>query len=139
MSLTYRMFKNTTLTLSGTQSIAPSVIGSLSKVTTINAGLTRLINSRSSLSFAASASRQVTTASTDFYSASVSYNYQLAREWNAQLSYRFLHRTESTGSTAGAIFDPITGIPIVSGVGPASSNSLMLVVSRNFTVLPRGQ
>jgi hypothetical protein len=36
------------------------------------------------------------------------------------------------------IFDPITGIPIVTGLGAASSNSVMLVVSRNFTVLPRG-
>jgi hypothetical protein len=137
MVLTYRMLKNTTLTVFGNQSIGPSVIGSLTKQTTVGATLTQIINSRSSLSFAASASRQTTTESSDFYSASVSYNYQLAREWNSQISYRHLHRTAATGS-AGVVFDPITGIPIISGVGPASSDSLMLVVTRNFTVLPSG-
>ena len=138
MLLTYRMLKNTTLTLSGNQTIGPSVIGSLTKQTTIGAGLTHIINSRSSLSFAASASRQVTTSSSDFYSGSVTYSYQLAREWNSQISYRHLHRTASTGGTTGAIFDPISGIPIVSSGGAASSDSIMVVVTRNFTVLPPG-
>jgi hypothetical protein len=139
MVLTYRMRKNTTLTLFGNQTIGPSVIGSLTKTTTIGTNLNYIINSRSSLSFAASATRQMTTSSSDFYSGSVTYSYQLAREWNSQLSYRHLHRTASTGSTSGGIFDPITGIPIVSGVGaPADSDSIMLVVTRNFTVLPHG-
>jgi hypothetical protein len=139
MTLTYRMLKDTTLTLFGNQFIGPSVIGSLNKTTTIGAGLTHIINSRSSLSFGASASRQVSTSSSDFYSGSVSYSYQLAREWNSQLTYRHLHRTASTGATSGGIFDPITGIPIVSSVGaPADSDSVMLVVTRNFTVLPPG-
>jgi hypothetical protein len=139
MLLTYRMLKNTTLTLFGNQTIGPSVIGSLTKQTTIGAGLTHIINSRSSLSFTASASRQVTTSSSDFYSGSVTYSYQLAREWSSQVSYRHLHRTASTGATTSAIFDPITGIPIVSSAGaPANSDSIMLVVTRNFTVLPNG-
>ena len=139
MLLTYRMLKNTTVTLYGNQTIGPSVIGSLTKLTTIGAGLTHIINSRSSLSFAASASRQVTTSSLDFYSGSVTYNYELAREWNSQLTYRHLHRTASTGGTTGAIFDPISGVPIVASVGaPADSDSIMLVVTRNFTVLPPG-
>jgi hypothetical protein len=136
--LTYRMLKSTTLSVYGNQTIGPSVVGSLSKTTTIGAGLMQTINSRSSLSFAASASRQITTTSSDFYSASVTYSYQLAREWNSQISYRHLHRTGSTGSPTSAVFDPITGIPIIGGVGPADSDSLMLVVTRNFTVLPRG-
>jgi hypothetical protein len=136
MLLTYRMLKNTTVTLYGTQTIGPSIIGSLTKQTTIGTGLTHTINSQSSLSFSASATRQVTTSSSDFYSGSVTYGYQLAREWNSQLTYRYQHRTESTGATTGTVFDPITGIPIVSSVGPASSNSIMLVVTRNFAMLP---
>jgi hypothetical protein len=44
-----------------------------------------------------------------------------------------------TGTTSGVIFDPISGVPIVSaGGGAASSDSIMFVVSRHFTVLPRG-
>jgi hypothetical protein len=138
MLLTYRMLKNTTLTLSGTQTIGPSIIGSLTKQTTIGTGLTHTINSRSSLSFAAYATRQVTTSSTDFYSGSVTYTYQLAREWNSQLSYRYLHSTGSRGSTTGGIFDPIAGVPIVSTTGPANSNSIILVITRNFAMLPHG-
>jgi hypothetical protein len=138
MVLTYRILKDTTLTLYGNQSIGPSVIGSLTKQTTIGAGLNHTVNSRSSLAFAVSASRQISTNSSDFYSGSVTYSYQLAREWTSQISYRHLHRAASTGTTASAIFDPIIGIPIVSGSGPASSDSLMLVLTRNFTVLPAG-
>jgi hypothetical protein len=138
MLLTYRMLKNTTVTLSGTQSIGPSVIGTLTQQTTIAAGLTQTINSRSSLSFSTSASRQTSTSSSDFYSQSVVYSYQPAREWSTQLVYRHLHRTAATGATASVIVDPISGVPIVSGGGAASSDSIMFVVSRNFTVLPRG-
>jgi hypothetical protein len=139
MLLTYRLTKNTTLTLSGTQSVGPSVVGSLTKTTTIGAGLNHVINSRSSLSFAVSASRQATTTSSDFYSGSVTYNYQLAREWISQLTYRHLHRTASTGGTTGAIFEPIAGVPIVSSANaPANSDGIMLVVTRSLTVLPAG-
>jgi hypothetical protein len=138
MWLTYRMLKTTTLTLNASQTIGPSVIGSLTKQKTIAAGLVQTINSRSSLSFAASASQQESQGSTNFFSQSVTYSYQLAREWTAQVSYRHLHRTGTTGSTSSIIFDPITGIPIVASQGAASSDSLMFVVSRNFTVLPRG-
>ena len=138
MLLTYRMLKNTTLTLSGSQTVGPTVIGSLTQQTTISASLTQIINGRSSLSFATSASRQTTTGSTDFYSQSVAYSYQLAREWSTQLLYRHLHRTAATGATSGVIFDPISGVPIVSGGGAASSDSIMFVVSHHFTVLPHG-
>ena len=34
--------------------------------------------------------------------------------------------------------DPITGTPTVGGTDPGSSNSIMLVVSHNYTVLPPG-
>jgi hypothetical protein len=137
--LTYRMLKSTTLTVFGNQSIGPSVVGSLTKQTTVGANVRHIINSRSSLLFAASATRQVSTSSSDFYSGSVTYSYQLARDWNSQISYRHLHRTASSGSSTGAIFDPITGVPVVvAGTGPASSDSLMLVITRNFTVLPPG-
>jgi hypothetical protein len=139
MVLTYHMLKNTTVTLFGNQSIAPSVIGSLTKTTSVGASLSQTINSRSGLSFAASASRQTSTNSSDFYSASVTYSYQLAREWNSQISYRHLHRTGVTGTTSSAVFDPITGIPIVSSGGAADSDSLMFVLTRNFTVLPPGK
>jgi hypothetical protein len=133
--LTYRMLKNTTLAFTANQSIAPSVVGSLFKRDTIDASLIHNINAWSTLSFSASGTRQISTTTTDYASASVTYSYNFTRELSAQLTYRYLHRFASTGTT---IFDPITGTPTVSGTGPASSNSVMLVVSHNYTVLPRG-
>jgi hypothetical protein len=134
--LTYKMLKNTTLTLTASQAIGPSVVGSLFKTDTVAVGLVQTINTRSTLSFAASVTRQISTSTTDFVSASATYGYQLAREWSAQVTYRYLHRFATNGTV---IFDPITGTPTVSGFGPATSNSVLFVVSRNFTVLPRGQ
>jgi hypothetical protein len=135
-ALTYRMFSDTTVTLLASQSIGPSVVGSLFKQDTISAGLTYTINSRSSLSFFASGTRSIATTSTDFASASVTYGHNLTRDLSAQLTYRYQHRFAGAGGAT--IFDPITGTPTVSGTTAATSNSLMLVVSHSYTVLPRG-
>jgi hypothetical protein len=75
-------------------------------------------------------------------SGSIVYSYLLTREWTAQVSYRYLHELGTSGSASpGLIFDPVTGIPlpIASGSGPASSNSIMVVVSHSISVLPGGQ
>jgi hypothetical protein len=134
--ITYRVLKNTTLILLANQSIGPSVVGSLFKQNTVSATLNHNINTLSSLSFSASGNRQISSTSSDFGSASATYSYSFTRELSAQLTYRYLHRFASRGG--GSIFDPITGTPTVSGLGPADSNSIMLVVSHSYTVLPRG-
>jgi hypothetical protein len=133
--LTYKMFKDTTVTLSANQTIGPSVVGSLFKRDSIVAGLAYTINSSSTLSFSASGNRQISTTTTDYAAASVTYSYNFIREWSAQFTYRYLHRFASTGATT---IDSLTNTPTVSGTGPADSHSLMVVVSRNFTVLPAG-
>jgi hypothetical protein len=135
--MTYRALKDTTFTVSATRTVGPSVLGSLTELTTIGAGVTQAINTRSSLSFGAFASRQTTETTADFYSGSVTYSYQLAPEWNSQITYRHLHRTASTPTT-NPLFNPIQGIPSITSIGAASSDSLMFVVSRNFTILPHG-
>jgi hypothetical protein len=134
--LTYRMLKSTTLSVIASQSVGPSVVGSLFKRDSITASLSHSINSRSTLSFSASGNRQISTTTTDFASASATYSYNLTREWLASATYRYLHRFASTGGAT--IFDPITGTPTVSGTGPADSHSLMFVVTHNWTVLPSG-
>jgi hypothetical protein len=136
-ALTYKMLKDTTLTLIASQSIGPSIVGSLSKQDTISANLNHSINTRSSLSFFASINRQTATTTTDFASASATYSYNFTRELSAQLTYRYQHRFASAAG-ASSIFDPITGFPTVAGTGPADSNSIMLVVSNSYTLLPSG-
>jgi hypothetical protein len=134
--LTYRMLKNTTLAIIASQSIAPSIVGSLFKRDTIVASLSHTINSRSTLSFTASGTRQISTTTTDYASASATYSYSFTRDWTAQLTYRYQHRFESAGGAT--IIDPITGTPTVGGTGPASSNTILLAVTHSYTVLPRG-
>jgi hypothetical protein len=133
--LTYRMLKSTTLSLVASQSVTPSIVGSLFKRDSIVASLSHSINARSTLSFSASGSRQISTTTTDYASASATYSYNLTREWLASATYRYQHRFASTGTTT---IDPITGTPTVSGTGPADSHSLVFVVTHNWTVLPSG-
>ncbi len=135
-TLTYRMLKNTTLTLFATQSVGPSIVGSLFKRDSITASLSHSINANSTISFSASGTRTISTTTTDYAIASTTYSYNLAREWMAQFTYRYTHRFASTGGTS--TIDPITGTPTVSGTGPANSHSVMVVVSHNWTVLPSG-
>ncbi len=133
--LTYRMLKNTTLALVASKSIGPSIVGSLFEMDSITASLSHAINARSNLSFSASGTRSISTTTTNFASGSITYGYNLTRNLSAQLTYRYQHRFASSGPIT---VDPITGTPTVSGTGAASSNSIMLVVSHNYVVLPGG-
>jgi hypothetical protein len=133
--LTYRMLKSTTLSVVASQSVGPSIVGSLFKRDSITASVTHSINSQSTLTLSASGNRQIATTTTDYASASATYSYNPIRDWTTSVTYRYLHRFASTGTT---IFDPITGTPTVSGTGPADSHSLMFVVTHNWTVLPSG-
>jgi hypothetical protein len=140
LMLTYKMLKNTTLTLSAVRTIAPSVVGSLTQTSTLHAGLSQVVDSRSSLSFGSDISQlSFSGTTTELFSASVAYSYMLTHEWSAQLSYRYLHRLASAGTaSSAATIDPVTGIPIINNTGPASSNSILLVVSRSVSLLPDG-
>jgi hypothetical protein len=129
----YRITKDTTLNLFASQTLAPAITGALTKRSTLHAGVTQIIDSRSSVSAAGDISRQTSSGTTnDFLSGSISYSYQLAREWHASLTYRYLHRTATNG---GALLDPITGLPISSSA-PASANSLMVTVSNTHLWKP---
>ena len=132
-ALTYRLLKNTTLAINASQSIAPSIVGSLFKRDTVDATVSHTINDHSTLSFSASGTRSISTTTTDFASASMTYGYNFTRDLSAQLTYRYQHRFASSGTTT---IDPITGTPTVSGTGPANSNSIMLTVTNNYIVLP---
>jgi len=130
----YRILKNTTLNLTAGETVAPSIVGTLTQRIYLHAGLIQTINDRSSIAFAGEASRQTSFGTTnDFLSASVSYSYILARDWNSSLTYRYTHRTATTG---GTLLDPVTGLP-TSFLGPADSNSIMMVVSKRATIIPQ--
>lgn len=133
MLVTYKPLKETTFTLSAQQSIGPSVVGSLIQSSTVRASVMQNINSKTSITVAADITRNVAGISTDFTSASVSYTYQLARAWSASVTYRYLHRFETSGGASTT--DAITNTPTVIGIGAASSNSLVMSLTRSFTDL----
>ena len=135
-TLTYKLLKNTTLAIIASQSTGPSVVGSLFKTDSLSASLRHTINARSTLSFSASAVQSTSTLTTDYVTGSVTYGYRITPDLSADLTYRYQHRFASTGGTT--TIDPITGTPTVAGTGAASSNSITLVVSNSFTILPRG-
>ena len=131
--LTYNMFKDTTFTFTASQTIGPSIVGSLFKNDSIALGLGYTINELSSLSFSAAIGQSTSTATSDFASASASYSYKFLREWTAQFSYRYLHRFATSGTVT---IDPITNTPTVSGSAPTDSHTIIVVISHSLTVLP---
>src|SRR6185437_1740633 len=133
MLLTYKALKDTTLTLAAFQTIGPTAVGSLVKSSAIRASVTHSINQLSTWSFSADAFENTSIGTSQYASATISYSRTLARNWTANISYRFLH---SFGTSGGAAFVPVAGTPVISGLGPANSNSIVVVLSKSMTVLP---
>jgi len=134
MLLTYNALKSTTFTLGAFQSVGPTAVGSLVKSTSVRATASHIVDAASTLSFSADFSQTTSTSGSQFASASVGYSRTLARDWTANISYRYLHSFGTTGGVA--VFAPIAGTPIISTIGKASSNSVVVVISKSITVLP---
>ena len=133
--LTYKFMKTATLSVIASQSVGPSIVGSLFKRDSISASVNYIINSRENLTFSASGNRQIAGTTTDYASVSATYGYNPIKDVSLQFTYRYQHRFASTGTTT---FDPLTGTPTVSGTGPADSHSVLFVATHNFLVLPHG-
>lgn len=130
---TYKFMKTATLSVVASQSVGPSVVGSLVKRDTISASVNCIINSRENISFSASGNRQIAQSTTDYASFSATYAYNPIRDLSLQFTYRYQHRFAGTGTT---IIDPVTGTPTSSGLTPADSHSLLFVATHNFVLLP---
>jgi hypothetical protein len=133
--LTYKFSKTATLSVVASQSIGPSIVGSLVKRDTITANVNYIINSRENLTFSAGGNRQIAGTTTDYGLASVTYGYAPVRDLSLQLTYRYQHRFQSVGTT---IVDPLTNTPTVSGLSPADSHALLFTATHNFVALPHG-
>jgi hypothetical protein len=122
VELTYRLLKDTSVSLTAAHAIIPLFTGQLQQTESIGMSLSHNINQFSNLVFltqyAQSSSLgqigQIGQASTalDSFSASVSYGYQLTREWRTNLSYTYR-----------------------DNVGLATSSTVLFALSRDFTVL----
>jgi hypothetical protein len=121
VQFTYRPLSQTELSLYGVRSISPSVIGEIEQRSAVGVGLRQGINHSSYLSLSSEFSRQtsldgLTYDNADVFRASALYGYRLTPEWQAQVSYRYLHRNDDTGT--------------------AHSNAVFLSAVREVTILP---
>jgi hypothetical protein len=137
MLLTYKALKNTTFTVAAFQSVGPTAIGSLVESTAVRASVNHVINSVSSVTFSADEFQNTSpgTGQSQFASASVSYSRALAKDWTAAITYRYLHSFGTTGGTTAALTPIVGGLPVISTLGAASSNSLVVVISKSSTLL----
>ena len=106
-ALSYQLLKTTKVVLTAAQAVVPTTFGQLQKSDVVGINIAHDINQWSSLSFSAQfsfipASQGSSlfggqTGSSEFFSASVGYSYQLAREWRSNLSYTYRERKDNTG------------------------------------------
>jgi len=110
-------------------SVAPSALGDLQERSTVSLSYRQDINAVSAFSLSGAFTRITAPPGSnailidqpafagnavDVYTAALGYNHKLARDWNAQLSYKFTHRRTESNS--------------------ASSNALMLSVKHDMTI-----
>jgi hypothetical protein len=124
-ALNYRILKNTQISINAAQAIGPSALGEISKRISAGVSLRHTINRASSVALSANFSRNEAATTSDNYTASIAYNYQIARDWNASLTYFYRHRIYDSTTTAA--------LPIAN---TADSNSILFVVSKNTTLKP---
>ena len=115
VGVTYKLLKSTTISFSAAESLEPTTLGPLQKISTAGGTLSYGINDVSNLSFSTQFAHIAEDAfvggSSDFFSAQVNYGYRLAKEWRTNLSYTYRHRTDVTGSAnsstilAGLVYD----------------------------------
>ena len=125
VALSYDLLKTTTVSLTAAQAISPLITGQLQLSDTAGFTLDHKINSASNLTFStqfsylpASSGSSFTSnqsSPSDFFTVSVTYGYQLTREWRTSLSYMYRQRNDDTGL--------------------ARSSTVTFVLSRDFTVL----
>jgi len=116
--LVYKV-KTAEVSLLAGRSVAPSALGDLQERSTVSLTYRQDINAVSALSLSGMYSRikalpgsntilidQPTFLGNvaDVYTATICYNYKLARDWNAQLTYRFTHRqTDANSANSNAV------------------------------------
>lgn len=120
VAMSYQLLKNTQVSLMAAQVTIPTFTGQLQQSQSIGATLGQTINEFSNLSFSANYAQATspnstlasTGTSTDFFSASVNYGYQLTRDWRTSLSYTF-----------------------AEAIGTAKSSTVLFRLSRDFTLM----
>ena len=119
VGLSYKLLKDTSVSLTAAHAIIPTFTGQLQQTDSIGMSLSHDINQFASLSFStqysqASSPGQIgqTSTASDFFSASANFGYRLTREWRTSVNYTY-----------------------AENVGIAKSNTIKFELSRDFTLL----
>ena len=97
VGLQYQLLKNTNLSVTAAQTIAPTVLGDLQKSDTVGATLSHDINEFANLSFTSNVAHTTGGTKGNAFSAGVAFGYKLTREWRTRLSYTYRQRNDDTG------------------------------------------
>jgi hypothetical protein len=104
MGFNYKLFADTKVGLTATDSIIPTIFGQLQKVESIGLTLDYDINQFASLAFHTQFSHIKTgetatagSTASDAFTASANYQYKLTRDWRTNLSYTYRQRHNQTG------------------------------------------
>ncbi len=110
VGLHYALLKTTQVSLTAAQGIFPTITGQLTKSELVALTLTHQINQLEHLSFLTQFTQttsgqnggefsSIQTTKSDFFTASVTYGYRLARDWATTLSYTYRNTGVATSST----------------------------------------
>jgi len=116
--LSYNWLKDTRVSFTAVRSITPTVLGQLEKVESLGANVNYGINHSDNLNlytqFSHNSSIGVTSTQSDAFTASASYQHQIAREWLSSLAYSYSQRSDQSGI--------------------ARSNTVTLTLTHDFTL-----
>jgi hypothetical protein len=116
VGLQYQLMKTTNISFTAAQTVAPTILGYLQKSDTVGVTLSHDINEFSNLTFSSNvAHTKALGTEGNFFSAQVSYGYKLTREWRSRVSYTYRQS--------------------ISDTGLARSNTVLLSLTRDFTLL----
>lgn len=115
--LSYQLLKTTSVSLNVADTIIPTLTGQLQKSETLGLSLSHEINHVSNVSFftqvaqttsgaavfSSATASSAAASNSDFFTASVNYGYRLTRELNANLSYSYHQRSDTSGTARASI------------------------------------
>jgi hypothetical protein len=118
-TLNYQWTRSLNAILTAARVIGPTTLGQFQASDQISGSVIYTINPLSHISLTQAFSHISSSGGAsgyDLLSTTVGYNYRLAREWNARLSYQYIQRDSDTS--------------------PARSNTVLMTITKDFTVLP---
>jgi hypothetical protein len=96
LNVNYQLTKDTTASLTATHAISPTVLGQLLNIETVGGSISHRINSVSNLQafvqfshIKDASSPGANSSATDAFSASMTYGYDLSREWHSNITYAY--------------------------------------------------